>query len=72
MTFEWDSLKAESNLKKHGISFGEAASVLFDPLAVTGNDPDHSIHEFRFVTFGSHRKAGCLVSLTPYVEIRFG
>ena len=56
MTFEWDSLKAESNLKKHGVSFDEAASVLFDPLAVSGNDPDHSIQEFRFVTFGFSSK----------------
>jgi len=25
--FEWDSTKADSNIKKHGISFEEAKSV---------------------------------------------
>jgi uncharacterized DUF497 family protein len=28
MEFEWDPDKAEVNLKKHGISFHEAATVL--------------------------------------------
>ena len=39
---EWDSRKAESNLKKHGVSFDEAATVFIDPLAVTVIDSaDH-------------------------------
>ena len=29
--FVWDSDKALSNLKKHGVSFEEAAYVFFDP-----------------------------------------
>ena len=32
--------------------FEEAATALSDPLAATGADPDHSITEDRFVTFG--------------------
>jgi uncharacterized DUF497 family protein len=36
--FEWDSAKAESNLKKHGVSFFEAATVLADPFAVYLDD----------------------------------
>ncbi len=32
--FEWDKLKAESNLGKHGVSFAEAATVFADPRAV--------------------------------------
>ena len=52
MEFEWDPEKAELNLKKHGVSFQEASSVFGDPLAVTFNDPDHSVQERRFVTFG--------------------
>jgi hypothetical protein len=50
--FEWDRVKAKANEKKHGITFVEAASVFFDPLAVTGSDPDHSVDEYRYVTFG--------------------
>lgn len=52
MNFEWDQDKAASNLKKHGVSFEEAASVFGDPLAITFRDPDHSIGERRMLTFG--------------------
>ena len=36
--FEWDSVKAESNLAKHGVSFPEAATVFADPMAVYLDD----------------------------------
>jgi hypothetical protein len=52
MIFEWDPGKAAENVAAHGVSFEEAASVFFDPLSATGADPDHSIGENRFVTFG--------------------
>jgi uncharacterized protein len=52
MEFEWHPDKAELNLKKHGISFHEASTVFGDPLAITFSDPDHSILEKRFLTFG--------------------
>jgi hypothetical protein len=41
MKFEWDPQKTDSNLKKHGVSFQEAASVLGDALSITYPDPDH-------------------------------
>jgi len=53
MEFEWDNNKALKNLKKHGVSFHEAASVFGDPLAITFNDPDHSVDEERLLTFGT-------------------
>mgnify|MGYP001067783934 CR=1 FL=1 len=52
MKIEWDARKAESNRIKHGVSFEEAATVFREPLAATGADPDHSITEDRFITFG--------------------
>jgi uncharacterized protein len=52
MDFEWDAKKADTNIKKHGISFSEAATVFGDPLAITFNDADHSIGEVRCLTFG--------------------
>ncbi len=52
MQFEWDPVKAAENLAKHRVSFDEAASVFHDPLAVSGPDPDHSVGENRFITFG--------------------
>lgn len=55
MKFEWDAAKAASNVRKHGVSFDEAGSVFLDRLAVSGPDPDHSIEESRYITFGMSR-----------------
>ena len=55
MEFENDPVKAASNLKKHKISFEEAASVFGDPMAYTFADPDHSIGEDRWLMFGQSR-----------------
>lgn len=52
MRFEWDPRKAAENLARHGVSFEEAATVFRDVLSATGADPDHSVGEQRFVTFG--------------------
>ena len=52
MNFAWDPRKAADNRRKHSVSFEEAATALSDPLSVTGADPDHSLDERRFVTFG--------------------
>ena len=50
--FEWDAEKARSNLKKHGISFEEAATIFNDPKIATISDPDHSENEERYVSIG--------------------
>lgn len=52
MEFEGDPAKAARNLKKHKVSFEEAASVFGDPIAYTFTDPDHSIAEERWLMFG--------------------
>lgn len=52
MQFEWDPAKAQRNVKKHGVSFDEAITVFYDPLAATFDDPHHSTAEPRFITVG--------------------
>ena len=65
MRFEWDPKKAAANLKKHGVTFQEAATVFGDPLAITFQDPDHSMDEERELTFGqSLQKRPIVVSHT--------
>ncbi len=61
MNLEWDQRKAKSNLRKHGVSFHEGASVLADPLSITYHDPDHSVPEQRFVTVGLSQAGRVLV-----------
>jgi uncharacterized DUF497 family protein len=53
MEFEWDPEKAAENLAKHRVSFEEASTVFRDTLSVTGRDPDHSVDEERYITFGT-------------------
>lgn len=52
MNFEWEETKAATNLQKHQVSFEEASTVFEDNLSLTGRDPDHSVGERRFITFG--------------------
>jgi uncharacterized protein len=61
MEFEWDPKKASSNVRKHGVTFHEAATVFGDPLAITFADPDHSMDENRYLTFGISRLDRLLV-----------
>ena len=57
LTFEWDDRKAKGNLKKHGVSFEEAATAFGDERSITIYDPDHStVEEDRYMLLGlSHR-----------------
>jgi uncharacterized protein len=65
LRFEWDPRKADSNLKKHGITFQEATTVFADALSITIADPDHSEGEARFLDLGlSHRHRLVVVSYT--------
>ena len=52
MEFEWDRSKAAENLRKHRVSFKEAATVFGDFLGTTAADPDHSADERRYITVG--------------------
>lgn len=61
MQFGWDPAKAAANLRKHGVSFKEATSVVRDPLAYTFADPDHSVGEERWLTFGVSEQGRLLV-----------
>lgn len=50
--FEWDVRKAIANLEKHGVSFGEATEVFYDPNILEGEDNEHSYDEARFFIIG--------------------
>ena len=61
LLFEWDDKKECLNVKKHGVSFAEAATVFGDQFSVTIYDPLHSQEEERFVILGMSRKNRILV-----------
>jgi len=54
-TFEWNATKAVANLKRHSVSFEEAATTFQDPLARLHDDPGHSAAEYREIIVGHSR-----------------
>lgn len=61
LEFEWDPEKEVGNIRKHGVSFHEGATVFGDPLSWTFPDPDHSDTEERFLTIGISSQGRTLV-----------
>jgi uncharacterized DUF497 family protein len=61
MRCEWDREKAAGNLRKHRVSFDEAVTVFYDPLAATFDDPDHSSVERRLITVGYSARGRLLI-----------
>lgn len=67
--FTWDVKKAETNLRKHGVSFEEAQSVFKDPLAFIFDDEAHSVSERREIIIGhSNRNRLLIVCFTEEAE----
>ena len=68
-SFEWDPIKAKQNLRKHKVSFGTAATVFLDRLAVSVPDDEHSETEERWVTLGQPRLGSLLVVIHTFREL---
>lgn len=69
MEFKWDPRKAAKNLRKHHVSFKEAATVFSDSQSATAPDPDHSDEEDRYVIIGlSNRFRHLIVSFAEQGE----
>ena len=69
LEFEWDTSKAESNFKKHRVSFLEAMETFYDPNGLHIVDRNHSKQEPRSYWIGKS-KAGrvltCWFTLRDY------
>ena len=61
LLFEWDTGKAEKNIKIHGVSFDEASTSFKDTLSLTVCDSLHSGKEDRVVLIGNSHKNHLLV-----------
>jgi uncharacterized protein len=66
--FEWDHAKAESNLKKHHVSFDLAVTVFDDPYALIAPDPKHSSTEQREWIIGESDDGVLVVIFTKRLE----
>ena len=63
--YEWDSLKAQANLHKHGISFTEAVQIFSDDWLLTIEDDMHDAEQ-RFVAIGMDALGRILVVVFTY------
>ena len=74
--FEWDGDKANTNLKKHGVTFDTAAFVLSDQNADVyhheHHDAHHSYVEDRYITVASHPQDRRLVFTMIWTERQHG
>ncbi|MGI8554888.1 MAG: BrnT family toxin [Pyrinomonadaceae bacterium] len=68
----WDDIKNKANIKKHKVSFEDAATIFFDSLAVTVSDNEHSFYEFRFVTIGENEAGKLLVVFHTETKTEIG
>ena len=50
--FEWDTEKADTNRRKHGVTFEQAAEAFADPHALVSYDVENSGTEGRFRLLG--------------------
>jgi uncharacterized DUF497 family protein len=66
--YEWDEVKSDENVKKHGISFFEAITVFDDDYALYKPDIDHSQDERRFIILGFSTNLRLLVVCHCYKE----
>ncbi|MGH9837779.1 MAG: BrnT family toxin [Blastocatellia bacterium] len=66
MNFQWNRLKAESNLKDHQVSFKEASTAFDDPLQTAFPDDAHSEGEHRYTLLATSAR-GRVLAIT-YTE----
>lgn len=68
LRFDWDDAKQRANVRKHGVSFDEAAEAFADEFGIVVDDPDHSDEEERFVLLGASHRLRLLVVCHCYRE----
>jgi uncharacterized DUF497 family protein len=70
--FEWDEAKARKNLKKHSVSFDDAALVLADDegdkFHIEEFDDENSDDEERYVTTASHPDDRTIVLVIAWTD----
>jgi len=67
--FDWDPAKAESNRRKHGVTFESAMGVFSDPLALSLLDNESGQGEERWVTIGRNPASNLLLVVHTFVEL---
>ena len=67
--FLWDYAKAQSNARKHDVTFDQAVTVFLDALALTTYDEPNSQDEERWFTLGFDASGKLLAVAHTYETI---
>ena len=67
--FEWDPVKDQENLRKHGVAFALAQLAFADSRRVIAEDLSHSSAEKRYYCFGEVDGAILTVRFTYRVDV---
>ncbi len=51
-SFDWNPTKEQQNIRKHRVSFRQAATIFRDPNQLSIYDEEHSEDEARWITLG--------------------
>lgn len=70
--FDWDPTKAESNRRKHGVSFDEAMTIFADPLTLSRLDDVSGESEERWITMGRSSNGRLMVVVHTYADLPDG
>src|SRR5258708_8505918 len=68
--FSWDARKAIGNLRKHGVSFEEAATVFSDPEGLDWDHFEHSLSERRSTRVGFSLSRPILFVVYPLPRLK--
>lgn len=68
-SFDWDSTKDQQNIRKHRVSFRQAATIFRDPNQLSIYDQEHSQNEERWITMGIDSTGVVRVVVHTYEQI---
>ncbi|MDQ2842205.1 MAG: BrnT family toxin [Acidobacteriota bacterium] len=67
--FEWDDVKAVTNLRKHNVSFDLARTIFNDPFLLTIADLGHGETEERWFSIGRSGNGAILSAVYLWTEV---
>lgn len=70
LEFTWDPGKCDANVRKHAVTFEDAATTWLDPFAIEHLDEEHSIDETRWLRIGASLRGELLVVWSTEREVK--
>ncbi len=66
MEITWDDRKEAENIKKHGVAFDEAATVILNSLSLYRINKHQSRKRFEYIGYSDHHRVLYVVTVEAY------